>query len=82
MAFTSDMIPRLVYKYTSHHGAEDPMSGYINNSLSVYNISQIPADSMPEKGESPDWFDSAIVTTCRYSKGLVVGVALNILIDI
>uniref|UniRef100_A0A674AP04 Anoctamin n=1 Tax=Salmo trutta TaxID=8032 RepID=A0A674AP04_SALTR len=47
MAFTSDMIPRLVYLYAYHPGSEATMSGYINNSLSVYDISQIPLLSTP-----------------------------------
>uniref|UniRef100_A0AAR2JF55 Anoctamin n=1 Tax=Pygocentrus nattereri TaxID=42514 RepID=A0AAR2JF55_PYGNA len=36
MAFTSDMIPRLVYLYAYHPGEKATMEGYINNSLSVY----------------------------------------------
>ncbi|XP_037551308.1 anoctamin-5b [Nematolebias whitei] len=59
MAFTSDMIPRLVYLYAySRHGN---MEGYINNSLSVYNISQIPLPNMPED----DWHHNS-TSTCRY----------------
>lgn len=59
MAFTSDMIPRLVYLYAySQHGN---MEGYINNSLSVYNISQIPLPNMPED----DWHHDS--STCRCS---------------
>uniref|UniRef100_A0AAR2JVT9 Anoctamin n=1 Tax=Pygocentrus nattereri TaxID=42514 RepID=A0AAR2JVT9_PYGNA len=38
MAFTSDMIPRLVYLYAYHPGEKATMEGYINNSLSVYEI--------------------------------------------
>uniref|UniRef100_A0A671V8A0 Anoctamin n=1 Tax=Sparus aurata TaxID=8175 RepID=A0A671V8A0_SPAAU len=38
MAFTSDMIPRMVYLYAYGNG----MRGYVNNSLSIYNISRIP----------------------------------------
>ncbi|ODN04168.1 Anoctamin-5 [Orchesella cincta] len=33
IAYTSDIIPRLVYKYTNEHGT---LEGYIKNSLSVY----------------------------------------------
>uniref|UniRef100_A0A671LJA1 Anoctamin n=1 Tax=Sinocyclocheilus anshuiensis TaxID=1608454 RepID=A0A671LJA1_9TELE len=40
VSFTSDMIPRLVYKYAYHQGNESTMEGYINNSLSVFNISK------------------------------------------
>ncbi|XP_054900801.1 anoctamin-5b isoform X1 [Poeciliopsis prolifica] len=58
MAFTSDMIPRMVYLYA--YSKDATMSGYINNSLSVYNISQIHPDNMPED----NWHNST--TTCRY----------------
>uniref|UniRef100_A0A3B3X1S1 Anoctamin n=1 Tax=Poecilia mexicana TaxID=48701 RepID=A0A3B3X1S1_9TELE len=58
MAFTSDMIPRMVYLYA--YSKDASMSGYINNSLSVYNISQIHPDNMPEE----NWHNST--TTCRY----------------
>uniref|UniRef100_A0AAQ4RYA7 Anoctamin n=1 Tax=Gasterosteus aculeatus aculeatus TaxID=481459 RepID=A0AAQ4RYA7_GASAC len=39
VAFTSDMIPRLVYMYAYQPEGEMNMKGYINNSLSVFNIS-------------------------------------------
>ncbi|XP_076585624.1 anoctamin-5b isoform X1 [Chaetodon auriga] len=61
MAFTSDMIPRMVYLYTHGNGAS--MRGYVNNSLSIYNISQIHEDNMPE--EQDYWFDNS-TTNCRY----------------
>ncbi|XP_050929263.1 anoctamin-5 isoform X1 [Lates calcarifer] len=65
VAFTSDMIPRLVYMYAYHSEGEMSMKGYINNSLSVFNISEIPQTSRPEEGENPAWFNASI-TTCRY----------------
>ncbi|KAK2853960.1 hypothetical protein Q5P01_006621 [Channa striata] len=58
MAFTSDMIPRMVYLYA--RSKNDSMSGYINDSLSVFQISQMPLHNMPED----KWFDNS--TTCRY----------------
>uniref|UniRef100_A0A671V5F4 Anoctamin n=1 Tax=Sparus aurata TaxID=8175 RepID=A0A671V5F4_SPAAU len=58
MAFTSDMIPRMVYLYAYGNG----MRGYVNNSLSIYNISRIPESNMPEDHDY--WFDNS--TTCRY----------------
>ncbi|XP_054627529.1 anoctamin-5b isoform X2 [Dunckerocampus dactyliophorus] len=61
MAFTSDMIPRLVYLYA--YSKEASMWGYVNNSLSVYNISQIPEHNMPE--EQASWFDNS-TANCRY----------------
>ncbi|KAK1161824.1 anoctamin-5-like isoform X3 [Acipenser oxyrinchus oxyrinchus] len=66
VAFTSDMIPRLVYYYAYHPGTENSMEGYINNSLSIFNISQFKPHNMPEDGESPSWFNSSIITSCRY----------------
>uniref|UniRef100_A0A672Q118 Anoctamin n=2 Tax=Sinocyclocheilus grahami TaxID=75366 RepID=A0A672Q118_SINGR len=66
VSFTSDMIPRLVYKYAYHLGTESTMEGYINNSLSIFNISEIPVENRPEEGENPDWFYSSNITTCRY----------------
>ncbi|XP_067297081.1 anoctamin-5b isoform X4 [Pseudorasbora parva] len=66
MAFTSDMIPRLVYLYAYHQGNNASMSGYITNSLSFYNISQIPVDNLPEPGENPSWFNSSTIITCSY----------------
>uniref|UniRef100_A0A1A8PL58 Anoctamin n=1 Tax=Nothobranchius rachovii TaxID=451742 RepID=A0A1A8PL58_9TELE len=59
MAFTSDMIPRMVYLYAISQ--DKSMKGYISNSLSVYNISQIPKANMPEE----NWYDNSTVT-CRY----------------
>ncbi|KAL3065557.1 hypothetical protein OYC64_015673 [Pagothenia borchgrevinki] len=61
MAFTSDMIPRMVFLYA--YGKDASMRGYVNNSLSIYNISQIPNDNMPEEGGN--WFDNT-TSTCRY----------------
>uniref|UniRef100_A0A671LFR7 Anoctamin n=1 Tax=Sinocyclocheilus anshuiensis TaxID=1608454 RepID=A0A671LFR7_9TELE len=66
VSFTSDMIPRLVYKYAYHQGNESTMEGYINNSLSVFNISKFQPENRPDDGENPDWFYSSNITTCRY----------------
>ncbi|XP_065813201.1 anoctamin-5 isoform X2 [Labrus bergylta] len=65
VAFTSDMIPRLVYMYAYQSKEEMSMKGYINSSLSVFNISEIPLANRPEDGENPLWFNNSI-TTCRY----------------
>uniref|UniRef100_A0A8C0EGQ4 Anoctamin n=1 Tax=Bubo bubo TaxID=30461 RepID=A0A8C0EGQ4_BUBBB len=63
IAFTSDMIPRLVYywsfsvpPYGSH--SSHTMKGYINSTLSVFNISDFKNESKPF---SP-WFGN--LTTC------------------
>ncbi|XP_077372214.1 anoctamin-5 [Festucalex cinctus] len=63
VAFTSEMIPRLVYMYA--YQPDRSMKGYINNSLSVFNISEMPLDNRPEEGENPPWFNASI-TSCRY----------------
>ncbi|XP_072527053.1 anoctamin-5b isoform X2 [Salminus brasiliensis] len=65
MAFTSDMIPRLVYLYAYHPGDKATMAGYINNSLSVYEIDELNEKNRPEEEENPAWYSSNI-TTCRY----------------
>ncbi|XP_063783420.1 anoctamin-6 [Pseudophryne corroboree] len=66
IAFTSDMIPRLVYywsfsvpPYGTH--TSYTMQGYINNTLSVFNISDFKTESRPVP---PPWFGTQ--TTCRY----------------
>ncbi|XP_053800352.1 anoctamin-5 isoform X7 [Vidua chalybeata] len=59
VAFTSDMIPRLVYYYAYSENEDSPMSGYINNSLSVFQISDFPERNEPK--ENPENF-----VICRY----------------
>ncbi|KAJ8394956.1 hypothetical protein AAFF_G00040790 [Aldrovandia affinis] len=66
VSFTSDMIPRLVYLYVYQPDKFSNMQGYINNSLSVFDISQLPLKHQPEAGENPTWFNSSVITTCRY----------------
>uniref|UniRef100_A0A8B9RV33 Anoctamin n=1 Tax=Accipiter nisus TaxID=211598 RepID=A0A8B9RV33_9AVES len=59
VAFTSDMIPRLVYYYAYSENEDSPMSGYINNSLSVFQISDFPDRNKPKL--NPENF-----VICRY----------------
>uniref|UniRef100_A0A8D0GZ66 Anoctamin n=1 Tax=Sphenodon punctatus TaxID=8508 RepID=A0A8D0GZ66_SPHPU len=66
IAFTSDMIPRLVYywsfsvpPYGEHRS--HTMKGYINNTLSVFDISNFKNESKPDP---LPWFVNQ--TTCRY----------------
>ncbi|XP_030404768.1 anoctamin-6 isoform X5 [Gopherus evgoodei] len=66
IAFTSDMIPRLVYywsfsvpPYGNH--SNYTMKGYINNTLSVFNIADFKNGSKPV---SLPWLGNQ--TTCRY----------------
>lgn len=58
MAFTSDMIPRMVYLYAYSEDAS--MSGYISKSLSLYRYQSTSPNITDEHGI---WFDNA---TCRY----------------
>ncbi|CAB1346072.1 unnamed protein product [Coregonus sp. 'balchen'] len=67
IAFTSDMIPRLVYywsfsvyPYGDH--SSPTMQGYINNTLSVFDIQHFSNESRPS--QTPYWFNNS--TTCRY----------------
>ncbi|TNN75476.1 Anoctamin-6 [Liparis tanakae] len=64
IAFTSDMIPRLVYywsfsvyPYGDHFN--NTMEGYINSSLSIFNINDFSNHSRPMKTPYN-------ITTCRY----------------
>ncbi|KAG9475888.1 hypothetical protein GDO78_003990 [Eleutherodactylus coqui] len=59
VAFTSDMIPRLVYYYAYSDNEVYPMSGYINSSLSMFQVSDFNNRSMPLENEMN-------VTLCRY----------------
>nr|XP_046234933.1 anoctamin-6 [Scatophagus argus] len=65
IAFTSDMIPRLVYYwsfsvYPYGEHSTHTMQGYINSSLSIFSTSDFSNYSMP-LGQP-----SNITTTCRY----------------
>ncbi|KAL3061402.1 hypothetical protein OYC64_009559 [Pagothenia borchgrevinki] len=66
VAFTSDMIPRLVYMYAYQPDGELNMKGYISNSLSSFNISVIPDVNRPDVDENPSWFNTSTIDTCRY----------------
>ncbi|KAM4617455.1 anoctamin-5 isoform 2-T2 [Discoglossus pictus] len=59
VAFTSDMIPRLVYYYAYDEFENSTMSGYITSSLSVFNVSDFQSRSMPNENQMN-------ITTCRY----------------
>lgn len=48
IAYTSDFIPRLVYKYA--YSMDDTVAGYINNSLSYFDVKDFP----PNVGPAPD----------------------------
>ncbi|XP_037551784.1 anoctamin-6 [Nematolebias whitei] len=66
IAFTSDMIPRLVYYWSFSvypYGNHDnhTMQGYINSSLSFFNINDFPSDFIGTTADEP-----RNITFCRY----------------
>ncbi|XP_038637284.1 anoctamin-6 isoform X2 [Scyliorhinus canicula] len=69
IAFSSDMIPRLVYYWAlsvkpfGEH-SNPTMQGYINTTLSVFRITDFSNLSRPVY--EPSWFDNVTDTTCRY----------------
>lgn len=72
IAFTSDMIPRLVYYwsfsvYPYGEQSKHTMEGYINSSLSVFNINDFSNASKPLL--EPYWFNTT--TTCRCAARLM-----------
>uniref|UniRef100_UPI00398EB6FE anoctamin-6 isoform X1 n=1 Tax=Pristiophorus japonicus TaxID=55135 RepID=UPI00398EB6FE len=69
IAFTSDMIPRLVYYWAlsvQPYGdySSPTMRGYINSTLSVFRVADFSNLSKPI--HLPHWFDPESDTTCRY----------------
>ncbi|KAG9333794.1 hypothetical protein JZ751_010109 [Albula glossodonta] len=67
IAFTSDMIPRLVYYwsfsvYPYGERSNNTMEGYINHTFSVFNIQDFSPQSRPIN--TPYWFHN--ITSCRY----------------
>lgn len=58
VAFTSDIIPRLVYYYAYSTDATEPMKGYVNDSLSTFLIADFPNHTAPS--EKRDF------VTCRF----------------
>uniref|UniRef100_F7AKG3 Anoctamin n=1 Tax=Monodelphis domestica TaxID=13616 RepID=F7AKG3_MONDO len=59
IAVTSDFIPRLVYQYSySHNGT---LHGFINHTLSYFNVSQLKEGTQPENSH----FDQEVLF-CRF----------------
>nr|KAF6342460.1 anoctamin 5 [Pipistrellus kuhlii] len=58
VAFASDIIPRLVYTYAYSTDPSDPLKGYVNNSLSIFLIADLPNTTAP--------LDTRDFSTCRY----------------
>ncbi|XP_061435132.1 anoctamin-6-like isoform X4 [Lethenteron reissneri] len=70
VAFTSDMLPRLVYYYSHHsllNGTEEhSMEGYVDYSLSVFHIADFQERNRPDAAALPYWFSNDTDVTCRY----------------
>ncbi|XP_055887871.1 anoctamin-4-like isoform X2 [Biomphalaria glabrata] len=61
IAFTSEFVPKLVYQYS--YSKNSDINGYINFSLSVFNVSLFEPKSIP-KVKNIELFGN--VTECRY----------------
>lgn len=85
IAFTSDMIPRLVYYwsfsvYPYGEHTSQTMEGYIDNSLSVFNTSDFPSTSRPRGNFSSIGscrFDSVFLRKYPQSEGSQSGLFLS-----
>ncbi|KAH9525321.1 Anoctamin-4 [Bulinus truncatus] len=60
IAFTSEFVPKLVYQYS--YNDNNDLKGYINFSLSVFNVSHFENDSIPLKKDK--LYEN--ITECRY----------------
>lgn len=58
IAFTSDFIPRLVYQYM--YSQSGTMHGFIDHTLSYFNVSNLKTGTAPQNSEHGD------ITVCRY----------------
>ncbi|XP_059176973.1 anoctamin-4-like isoform X2 [Physella acuta] len=61
IAFTSEFIPKLVYQYS--YSENNNLDGYLNFSLSVFNVADFEKDSIPSKYDKAEFGN---VTQCRY----------------
>ncbi|CAH0385138.1 unnamed protein product [Bemisia tabaci] len=59
IAFSSNFIPRMVYKYVVNQNRTE--EGFLNHSLAYFNTSDFPVDSKP-------LYPSENVTLCRYQQ--------------
>ncbi|KAG9352682.1 hypothetical protein JZ751_021096 [Albula glossodonta] len=66
VAFTSDMIPRLVYLYVYQPEKNATMEGYINSSLSVFDMYQFPTKVQENIQQNTKGFDCFAKPICRY----------------
>ncbi|RUS88406.1 hypothetical protein EGW08_003862 [Elysia chlorotica] len=61
IAFTSEFIPKLVYRYA--YSPNDNLDGYVNWTLSVFDVSDFEEESVPS---DPKYKLFGNVTECRY----------------
>ncbi|GFS49685.1 anoctamin-1 [Trichonephila inaurata madagascariensis] len=64
IAFTSDMIPRIVYRITM--SPDYTLHGFVNYSLSYFNTSHFPSDVEPQPLILPGSKDPIDVEMCRF----------------
>uniref|UniRef100_A0A3Q1F470 Anoctamin n=1 Tax=Acanthochromis polyacanthus TaxID=80966 RepID=A0A3Q1F470_9TELE len=81
VAFTSDMIPRLVYMYAYAPKGEMTMKGYINNSLSVFNISEFPEFSRYRDYRYPPGHEKQYSHTMQFWHILAAKLAFIIIME-
>jgi len=56
IGWTSDLVPKMLYRSQS---ADDSLEGYVNASLSVFDIADMPLDMRPDPdlyGNHSDWY--------------------------
>ncbi|XP_032221069.1 anoctamin-4 isoform X2 [Nematostella vectensis] len=65
LSFTSDFVPRLLYrlKYAPDRDSGGSLEGYLNNSLAVFEVAYLEPGTEPE---NPLQSINYTVTTCRY----------------
>uniref|UniRef100_A0A8C7J8R5 Anoctamin n=1 Tax=Oncorhynchus kisutch TaxID=8019 RepID=A0A8C7J8R5_ONCKI len=79
VAFTSDMIPRLVYMYA--YSNDLSMKGYINNSLSVFNISGFSEDNRYRDYRYPSGHEKEYSHTMQFWHILAAKLAFIIIME-
>uniref|UniRef100_A0A673WTP3 Anoctamin n=1 Tax=Salmo trutta TaxID=8032 RepID=A0A673WTP3_SALTR len=79
VAFTSDMIPRLVYMYA--YSNDLSMKGYINNSLSVFNISGFSKDNRYRDYRYPSGHEKEYSHTMQFWHILAAKLAFIIIME-
>ena len=62
IAWTSEFVPKLVYVITESEDSGPPLRGYMNDSLSVFDVGQFRDDQVP-RDPDPQFSN---VTTCMY----------------